>query len=204
MDDLKISRSRDFGDYSARRNEILEKGRRWFERLSERWKSWKYIGEIDSREIKTIYPENRSFRFGETVLKFSTPLFHGIEYSRVEWVFYTVIEDEEYKLLHSSGLNGPIIEDYAEMIIRENPDILILDGPMTYMFGYMLNRAIENAVKIVEDTDFKLMIYDHHLPREPRFRERTKDVWDIAKKLNKNVLTASEYYGSLPKVLDLD
>jgi predicted metallo-beta-lactamase superfamily hydrolase len=53
----------------------------------------------------------------------------------VGWVFSTVIEHGGQKLIHSSDLNGPIIEDYPEWTIRENPDLLVLDGPMTYMRG---------------------------------------------------------------------
>ena len=206
--DLKIAGKKDFGDYSERREELLEKGKRWFEKLSGKWGSWGWIPEIDEEEIKTIYPEGKEYKFGETRIRFSHPLFHGVEYSRVGWVFYTIIEDEDTKILHSSDLNGPIIEDYAEMIIRENPDIVILDGPMTYMFGYMLNktnlnRAVENAKRIVEEADFDLMIYDHHLPREKRYRERTKKVWETAERLKKRVVTAAEQMGQVPKVLDL-
>ena len=95
---------------------------------------------------------------------------------------------------------GPIIEDYADFIIKENPSVLILDGPMTYMFGYLLNkinlnRAINNAVRIIKEVDSELIIYDHHLPRENKFRERTKKVWEAARKYNKNVLTAAEFMG---------
>ncbi len=196
----------DFGDYNERREELMEKGRKWFERLSSKWQRWGWIDEINDERIKVIYPEDRRFRFGSTTIRFSAPLFHGVEYSRVGWVFMTVVEHNDFKLLHSSDLNGPIIEDYAEMIIRENPDVIILDGPMTYMFGYLLNRtnlnrAISNAKRIVEEVDFDIMIYDHHLPREPRFRDRTRDVWETAKRLEKRVLTASEYIGEPPKVL---
>jgi hypothetical protein len=115
-------------------------------------------------------------------------------------VFSTIIEHDGNTLIHTSDLNGPIIEDYAEMIIDENPDILILDGPMTYMYGYLLNktnlnRAIENAKRIVEEIDAEVIIYDHHLPRENKFRDRTRKVWDAAKKYNKNLMTAAEFLG---------
>ena len=91
-----------------------------------------------------------------------------------------------------------MIEDYAEMIVRENPSYIILDGPMTYMLGYTLNmvnfrRVLENAKRIVEEADFKLMIWDHHLPREPRFRERTRSVWTAAERKGKPLMTASEF-----------
>ena len=91
------------------------------------------------------------------------------------------MEYETEKFVHSSDLNGPVIEDYAQQIIRENPQVLILDGPMAYMFGYSLNRislnrAVENAAAIVWSIDAELIIYDYHLPRERRFRERTEKV----------------------------
>lgn len=56
-----------------------------------------------------------------------------------------MIEHGGQKLIHSSDLNGPIIEDYPEWIIRENPDLLVLDGPMTYMRGYLLTETTLGA-----------------------------------------------------------
>ena len=78
--------------------------------------------------------------------------------------------------------------------------MLILDGPMTYMFGYLLNRinlnrAVENAAEIVREIDAELIIYDRHLPREREFRERTEKVWEVAKEENKKVMTAAEFLG---------
>ncbi|MHA1606706.1 MAG: MBL fold metallo-hydrolase [Candidatus Freyarchaeota archaeon] len=190
--------SMNFGGYQERRLELLEAGRKWFKRRAEKWRSYKVIPEAELRGLKIVYPEGRELRFGGTKLRFSPPLFHGIEYSRVGWVFSTVIEFKGEKLLHSSDLNGPVIEDYAEMIVRENPSYIILDGPMTYMLGYTLNmvnfrRVLENAKRIVEEADFKLMIWDHHLPREPRFRERTRSVWTAAERKGKPLMTASEF-----------
>lgn len=42
--------------------------------------------------------------------------------------------------IYTSHLQGPGIDDYAQWIIEENPDILILDGPPGYLFGFMVNR----------------------------------------------------------------
>jgi len=194
------------GDYNERRRELLEKGMNWFKRRAENWNKNPEIPELKFDGIEVKYPEGKSFRFGGTRLKFTKPLFHGVEFSRVGWVFATIIEHEGEKLMHSSDVNGPIIEDYAELIIKENPDVLVLDGPMTYMLGYLLNRtnlrrAIDNAVRIVEETDARLIIYDHHLPREVRFKENTKEVWEAAKKSDKKLLTAAEFLGETPKVL---
>lgn len=206
FDNLRIAKTKDFGDYSKRRLQLLEKGRKWFENRVDKWKNYKLIPELSLEKVRVRFAEGRAFKFGGTVIRFTEPMFHGIEYSRVGWVFATVVEYEGYKLIHSSDLNGPIIEDYAEWIIKENPDVLILDGPMTYMLGYTLNlinfnRALENAARIVEETDTRLIIYDHHLPREPKFRERTLKVWTLGEKLGKRVLTAAEYKSLKPVVI---
>ena len=147
-----------------------------------------------------VFPEEKTFTFGKTKLRFTKPLFHGIEYAGVGWVFAIIIEYDGKKLLHTSDLCGPMIEDYADLIIKENPSILLLDGPTTYLFGYILNRinlnrTIENTIRIIKEIDADVIIYDHHLTREKRFREHTKKVWDTARKLNKKVMTAAEYIG---------
>ena len=207
LEEIPIARDKDFGDYNKRRKELLEKGLKLFKKRVEMWNSLPKIPELEFDAIKVIYPEGREFSFGRTKLRFTRPLFHGIEFSTLGWVFSTVIEYEGEKLIHSSDLNGPIIEDYAEWVIREDPDVLILDGPMTYMFGYLLsrtnlNRAIKNVVRIIEESDVKLIIYDHHLLREAKFRKNTKEIWDTARRCGKRVVTAAEFLGKTPKVLE--
>ena len=206
LDELPLSRSMRFGDYDGRRRALLRKGEEWFAKRAKKWNSWKRIPELAAERFEVKFPEGKEFNFGSTKLRFTKPLFHGIEFSRVGWVFATIVERGKEKLIHSSDLNGPIIEDYAEWIIREGPSALILDGPMTYMLGYTLNlinfkRTLNNALRIIEETDAELIIYDHHLPREPKFKERTKEVWRRAKKLGKKVLTAAEFLGEEPAVL---
>lgn len=206
MDELPIARSKDFGDYNVRRKQLLEKGFKWFKNRAKKWNNSPKIPEMKFKNLQVFFADGREFQFGETKVRFTRPLFHGIEFSMVGWVFATIIEYKGKKLIHSSDLNGPIIEDYAEWIIRENPNFLILDGPMTYMLGYLLNktnlrRAVDNAVKIVKSIDAEVIIYDHHLPREVHFKEHTKEVWEAGEKLNKRVLTAAEFLGEKPKVL---
>jgi hypothetical protein len=206
LKELPIARKKVFGDYNQRRKELLKKGLRWFKNRVKNWNKSPKIPELKFKEIETKYPEGKKFKFGKTTLRFTKPLFHGIEFSRVGWVFSTIVEYKKEKLIHSSDLDGPMIEDYAKWIIKENPDVLILDGPTSYMLGYMLNRinlnrCIENISKIVEKIDSELIIYDHHLPREKKFRERTKKVWDTAKKRKKKVLTVAEFLGKEPVAL---
>jgi predicted metallo-beta-lactamase superfamily hydrolase len=62
---------------------------------------------------------------------------------------------------------------------------------------------VENAVEIVRSIDVELIIYDHHLPRDRKFRERTEKVWNVAKEMKKKVMTAAEFLGKEPVVLSV-
>jgi len=206
LEDLPLARSKDYGEYGDRKKELLERGRRWFLKRAELWNKYKLIPELKLDECEVRFADGKTFRFGGTELRFTKPTFHGIEYARVGWVISTVICYGDEKLIHSSDLEGPVIEDQATWIIEENPDVLILDGPSTYLIPYMLNlinlrRAIENACRIIEETGTSLIIYDHHLPREPRFKERVRKVYETADKMSKRVITAAEYLGKTPAVL---
>ncbi len=207
MEGLPLASSKDFGDYTDRREELLVKWRKRFDKMAGKWNTWAGIPELDFDDIEVRYPEGSKVSFGDTTLRFTRPMFHGIEFSTVGWVFATYVEYGGKKLIHSSDLVGPVIEDQAQWIIDQKPDILFLDGPMTYMFGYMLNRvnldrAADNAARIVEEAGAELMVYDHHLLREPRYREHTAPVWETAKEGDTEVKTAAEYLGQRPKVLE--
>ena len=206
MDELPIASSKDFGDYQKRREELLEKGRKWFEKLVRKWTKEAWVGEIGMENLEVQFADGREFAFGRTKLRFTKPMFHGLEFERLGWVVGLVVEHGSSKLFYSSDIQGPIIEDYAVAIIEEAPDIVVLDGPPTYLYGYMLNktnlrRAIENAVRIVEEADFEIMVYDHHLAREARFKERLKDVYLAAQKASKRVCTLAEHAGMKPLIL---
>lgn len=206
LEQLLLAMGRDYGDYQKRKTELLEKGRKWFQKRVENWNRWKLIPEFNHENCEVRFADEKSFSFGKTRIRFSRPFFHGIEYARVGWVISTIITYEDEKFIHTSDLEGPVIEDQAEWIIRENPNVLILDGPSTYLIPYMLNlinlrRAIENMCRIIRETDAELIIYDHHLPRDVRFKKWLKEVYATAEKEDKRVLTAAEYFGKTPVVL---
>jgi len=203
FDDLPLAGSRDFGDYQGRREELLTKWQKRFFKIRNHWAKSQWLSEPSER---VHFADGTGFQVGETKVRFTQPLFHGIEYANTGWVFATIIEDGDTKLIHTSDLQGPTIEDYAKWIIDENPNILIADGPATYLLGYLLNttnlnRSIGNAVWIIEECDLDVMIYDHHLLRDPLYKERTAKVWDTAADMGVRVTTAAEYNGSMPVVL---
>ncbi len=184
---------------------FIDNGISWYKNLSAKWSEYEWIPEFEGEDLTVLFGEGRLIEIGNTRIKFTHPMFHGIEFSRTGWVFSTVVEYGGEKLLHTSDLCGPVIESYADWIILENPDYLIVDGPMTYMLGYLLSgktlkRAVENMIRIVENTTTKVIIYDHHLLREVNYREHTQAVWHYAKSRGVNLVTAAEFLGMKPVI----
>ncbi|MFQ6066538.1 MAG: MBL fold metallo-hydrolase [bacterium] len=208
LNHLPLARHIDYGDYQKRKEELIIKGRRWFRRMVDLWISSEWVHEFSANHTEILFADGKAFRVGGTTLRFTRPLFHGIEYDRVGWVIGLVVECGGIKFLYSSDLQGPMLEDYAKWVIEEKPQILIMDGPATYLFGYMLNRinlnrAIANVKLILQETSPQVLIYDHHLPRDIRYRERVAEIYQAAEKDHKKVLTAAEWFGREPLILRL-
>jgi predicted metallo-beta-lactamase superfamily hydrolase len=91
-------------------------------------------------------------------------------------------------------------EDQAAFMLQENLNLLILDGPMTYMLGYRyyqenLRSSIENINKIIRSTSVKSIIADHHLLRDINYRERFAAVYECALNNGVHILNAAQYVG---------
>lgn len=204
LEGLKLSLERDFGDYSERREELLKKGRRWFENRVSKWISSRWIGEYTVNDIGYRFADGRCFDFGDTKIRFTSPHYHGIEYARTGWVLSLVVEYGGRKILYSSDLMGPIIEDYAHWILKEDPDILLLDGPPTYLIPRMFNlinlrRTIENVVNILcNSRRIKTVIYDHHIMRDVRFRKWVGEVYEAAWNCGVEIVDVASYLGLTP------
>jgi len=204
---LSIALSRDFGSYQRRREELLRKGRQWFEKLKRLWSTgpWIRSGIELSDGTRISWGEGSVIELGSCRIEILGPWFHGIEYDRTGWVTPVVIETPRGAVFYTSDLMGPAIEDYAYEIARRKPRVVVADGPPTYLFPYMLNRvnlerAIDNAIHILESGGPEVMIYDHHLLRERRWRKRVERLFDAARKLGVELVTAAECLGSPPLI----
>ncbi len=207
VEELRIATSRDFGSYQRRREELLRKGREWFEKLARLWGSEKWVEEgIELGDgTKILWAEGKSIQLPECTIEILGPWFHGIEYDRTGWVTPVVIKTPRGVAFYTSDLMGPAIEDYAYEIARLRPRVVVADGPPTYLFPYMLNRinlerAVSNAAYIIEVAQPELFIYDHHLLREKRWRKRVERVFEVAKRVGTAVLTAAECLGLKPLI----
>jgi len=204
---LSLVQQKDFGEYTNRREELLKMRKANMYNSVEAWMTKKWLTEFKIRNTSINFIKKEEINFGKTSICFPGTLFHGIEYAKTGWVEPVIVKRGKKKVLFSSDIMGPNIEDYAQWIINENPNVIILDGPSTYLLGYMFNRVnldrcIENVSRILREADFEIMIYDHHLLRERKFREHMGNFYDTVYENSKRVVTGAEWF-NLPPLVDL-
>ena len=156
---------------------------------------------------KVEFADSKEFRFGNTLIKFSKPLWHGTRNSKLGKVLSVSIEDKKSKkkLLYSSDVDGPILNDFVKIAVEEQPDKIFLDGFPTYLLGFIasyknLIKSIKNTIKILENTDADIIL-DHHLLRDYRYRELYWPAYKRARELKRRLLSAAEEEGREPAVI---
>ena len=137
------------------------------------------------------YSDGRTFKFGKTTIKFSLPMPHGWD-DKLGCVTEVLVDDGQTKFIHTSDVEGATLKKQQAFIINNDPDVCLIDGPMTYMFG-MSTKAL---VKIINGTKrLKTLVVDHHYLRDLKWREKLSDVYAAAKKRKVQLVCAAEFVG---------
>lgn len=170
---------------------------------SQRWRAGRLL---EGLEADVEVADGESFVYGYTEIGFSQPLWHGVKGTRLGYVLMVTIHDGGERLLYTSDIDGPVLRDVAEEIIEIDPSILLLDGPPTYLLGfifayYNLARSVVNLCHIIEEVSAETIILDHHIARDYRYPELLHLVYEKAKERGRRVCTAAELMGLRPMVL---
>jgi uncharacterized protein len=190
-------------------NEIFYKNKKVFAKdISQNInKSQKQRGTEFKEKIKNscklIYCDNTQHKFGDTTITFSPAFFHGPENIRLGYVIMTTVDDGKKRVLHASDVQGPVTKDATDYIIKQNPDVLIMDGPATIFLGWKfsmqnLQDSSDNLIKILKETKSEIIL-DHHLLRDIKYKEIYPEPYKIGKK---RVKTFAEYLGKENNTLE--
>ncbi len=190
-------------------NEIFYKNKKVFAKdISQNInKSQKKRGTEFKEKIKNscklIYCDNTQHKFGDTTITFSPAFFHGPENIRLGYVIMTTVDDGKKRVLHASDVQGPVTKDATDYIIKQNPDVLIMDGPATIFLGWKfsmqnLQDSSDNLIKILKETKSEIIL-DHHLLRDIKYKEIYPEPYKIGKK---RVKTFAEYLGKENNTLE--
>ncbi len=162
-----------------------------------------FIPKLENVEVA----DGKEFKFGKTLLEFSPPFYHGPENSKLGWVVSLLVKEGKTRFLHTSDVQGPLVDETTRWIIEKDPDTIFLCGCLTYFLGWryprkLLDIANQNVIRILEETRVKTLIVDHHLVRDKHFREKIKPVYEKAQELGKKVVTGAEFSGERERFLE--
>lgn len=147
-----------------------------------------------------VYCDGTEVQVGRTRVTFSKPVPHGPAGTKLGYVVMTTIERGE-RVMHASDVQGPMSKAARDIILENAPDLLIIDGPPTYLLGSYLSKgdlelAVKNLLAIIKKLDCGIIL-DHHLLRDLDHREKLAKVYDSG-----DVKSAAEYLGEKDNLLE--
>jgi predicted metallo-beta-lactamase superfamily hydrolase len=152
------------------------------------------------------YADGGSFDFGDTRIRFSPAVPHGPS-AKVGWVVEVSIREDDFCFLYTSDVQGASRSEHMTFIGAENPDMLYIDGPLTYMMGQGFTRedlhsSLANIREAVETTRVRTIVIDHHVLRDPNWKEACSELFALAEKNGKKLVTAAGFHGKEDEMLE--
>ena len=149
-----------------------------------------------AKELK--FCDGKELEHNDIKFRYSNPVWHGENGSLDGYVLLLTLRYKKDSLMFCPDVMGPISRDTTELIIKENPKTLILDGPMTEKssMGYshvLFKKAEQNLIEIMMNTKTKTIIMDHSTVRSLDYKKELKGILKIAKETDKEIVTAAEY-----------
>ncbi|MCX8162917.1 MAG: hypothetical protein RMJ00_03325 [Nitrososphaerota archaeon] len=174
--------------------------------LSQKLRAAYFLERMGSLPYRLEEADGGEYVFGSTRIKFSKPVFHGTN-PRLGYILEVLIDNGVERLVYTSDVEGPSLDDQVNFMIESKPTMAFVDGPMTYMLGYRypkasLDRSIENLYRLMDGGHVKTLILDHHLLRDLAWMDRMKPLLDRAGKIDVKVMTAAEFIGRIPSLLE--
>jgi predicted metallo-beta-lactamase superfamily hydrolase len=150
--------------------------------------------------------DKESFDFGSTRIRFSPAVPHGPS-EKVGWVVEVSISERDFCFLYTSDIQGASRPEHVSFIRLEKPDLLYVDGPLTYMLGQAFTRqdfssSLTNLGNVIETTPVQTLIMDHHVTRDPNWKEEVKELFAAADKSGKKLVTAAGFLGREDEILE--
>ncbi|MEO0072014.1 MAG: hypothetical protein ABIK10_01050 [candidate division WOR-3 bacterium] len=162
-----------------------------------------FLSKISLYPRRIHFADGLNFHFKKTTIKCSNAVFHGVT-NYTGYVFETLIaEDNKEKLIFTSDVCGLIRTEQVEFIIENKPDVIIADGPSYRYSNEAWETSINNAARIITNTNLTTFIIDHHLLRDLRYSDYFRKLNNIIKSVPKiNLTTAAEYLKSEVSLLE--
>ncbi|MCJ7771015.1 hypothetical protein MUP37_05495 [Candidatus Bathyarchaeota archaeon] len=186
----------DVAEQLYRGKTILAKDYRNAINPSQRKRGWILKERLENIDKSFEPADGCGFRYGKTTLNFSKPVPHGELGTQLGWVLMLSVRYDDDVFVHASDIQGPIVRDTVDKLLKEKPDIVYLGGPPTYLTDYRIREdtismAFCNMSRVVENVP--TVIVDHHLMRQGASHQGFEKVLSTGIQTGHLVLTAAEF-----------
>jgi len=166
---------------------------------SQRRRAAFFLAQVRPVAGSLEYSDGKEFSIDDVTVRFSQPVFHGTS-EKLGYVTEVSVSHGNRTLVFTSDVEGPSLEEQAAFVLEEEPNIVICDGPVTYMLGYRyayesLEQSIAYVSRIFRETNVKEFIFEHHLLRDLDWKEKLKPLLLEAEECGVKVETAAEFMG---------
>jgi predicted metallo-beta-lactamase superfamily hydrolase len=173
---------------------------------TQRVRAEPFLKKLRGLAKETLIADGGEFNFGETRIRFSPAVSHGPS-PKMGYVVQVCIQEDEEKFLHTSDVQGPATEQQRDFVLQQNAQVVFCDGPVTYLLGRRYSqgsfrKAVGYLREIVEKSQVKRLVLDHHLLRELKWKSRVAEVFSTARSRGVEVLTAAEFAGVRDDLLE--
>ena len=163
-----------------------------------------FLERLRNVKVEIDFCDGKKYEFGNTFVEISKPVFHGAN-QKLGFVLEVFVSDGKNSFLFSSDVEGPLHADQTEFILQRRPEIVFIDGPMSYMLGYRfskasLEKAVENLKKISEAS--REIVLDHHLLRDINWRNQISELFVHAEQFSTEIKSAAEFRGVEENLLE--
>jgi predicted metallo-beta-lactamase superfamily hydrolase len=148
--------------------------------------------------------DGRSFKFGDTVLEFSKPVYHGPVGSRLGFVLMLTVYTAGSRILHAPDVQGPMYDEALQLILVKKPDAVLMGGPPLYL-GFKLEKeelATAQRNLMILARHVPVLVVDHHLLRSLDYPQYLEPVIRAAEERGNRVVTAAGLLGREPELLE--
>lgn len=166
--------------------------------------SGKQRGSLFENAIKEVV-SNYEFVDGKRIendylIEFSEAVWHGDIGSKVGKVIMVYFEEKNDSFLFGSDAQNLADPKAKEWFIQKNPKIGLIDGYPTIFIGWRFSsknfeKSKENIKEIIQKTQLKKLIIEHHLLRDINYKEKISDILKLAEEVGVKVLTSAEFLG---------
>lgn len=172
--------------------------------LSQKGRAAEFLPKIQGiAEVE--YCDGKSYEFGKTKITFSEAVPHGPA-TRLGYVTEVMIEEGSECFIHTSDIEGPCLKEHTDFILKGNPTVLFVDGPLSYIMYRYGTKAMQNSIlnlqKIIKETDVKRIAIDHHFLRDLKWKERIAPVIETAERKGVEFGTAADFIGKKNELLE--